>query len=151
MVDDAVAQADQILAAREAVLLQELARIRDARRGLERVRPASEPPRPTTKEVQQRLSVRTLLLNLLEEADRDWSANEVLAEYERRGTPIHGADPSNALRAAISDANKAKQIVRTAVGRYKSARFEKVIPPGQVAAFSDDPGFTPDTEAPVAS
>jgi hypothetical protein len=27
------------------------------------------------------------------EEDRDWSTNEILAEYERRGTPVHGKDP----------------------------------------------------------
>lgn len=65
-----------------------------------------------------------MLVNLLDEEDRDWSVNEVLDEYRRRGTPVHGADPSNALRAAIADANKAEQIVRTSMGRYKSAKWQ---------------------------
>lgn len=65
-------------------------------------------------------SVRVMMLDLMhEDRDRDWSVNEILDEYQRRGTPVHGKDPNNALRAAIADAHKAGTIVRTTTGRYK--------------------------------
>lgn len=70
-----------------------------------------------------RLSVRQMVVALLDEANRDWSVSEVLAEYERRGTPIHGASPEKSLRAALAEAKKAGQIVSTAWGRYKSAGY----------------------------
>ncbi|MGH9278452.1 MAG: hypothetical protein ACRD12_10175 [Acidimicrobiales bacterium] len=71
----------------------------------------------------RRRSVRTMVLTLLDEEDRDWSVGEILAAYERRGTPVHGADPNNALRAALADAKKRGMVISTAVGRYKSARW----------------------------
>ena len=73
-------------------------------------------------------SVRTMLLNLLrEDFSRDWSVNEILAEYEERGTPIHGAKPENSLRAAIADSNKSGQIVRTDAGRYRAANSDDPV------------------------
>jgi hypothetical protein len=70
-----------------------------------------------------RPSVRSMMLALLDEQDRDWSAGEVLDEWEHRGQPIRGADPSNATRAAISESNKAGQIYRTSPGRYKATKW----------------------------
>lgn len=61
---------------------------------------------------------------LLEEGDRDWSVGEVLAEYQDRGTPVHGQDPSNALRAAMADAKKKRMVVSTDVGRYKASKWQ---------------------------
>lgn len=71
----------------------------------------------------RRSSVRTMAIALMDEADQDWSTSEILAEYQRRGTPVHGKDPSNALRAALADAKKRGMIVNTRPGRYKSARW----------------------------
>ena len=62
-----------------------------------------------------------MMLNLLYEGGRDWSVNEILSEYQNRGTPVEAKDPSNALRAAVAEANRAGTIVRTAPGRYRAA------------------------------
>lgn len=70
-----------------------------------------------------RPSVRTMLLALLNESDQDWSTDEILSAYTSRGTPVHGKNPNLALRAAIADSHKAKEIVRTTRGRYKAARW----------------------------
>ena len=66
-----------------------------------------------------------MAVTLMEEADRDWSAPEVLGEYMRRGTPVHGVDPSNVLRAAFADAKKRGMIFSTAVGRYKASKWRR--------------------------
>lgn len=79
--------------------------------------------RPSTPADPNRPSVRTKVLRLLDEAARDWSAGEIIEEYRRRDDPIHGRDPSNALRAALADAKKKGMIVSTGVGRYKSAKW----------------------------
>ncbi|MGO8826168.1 MAG: hypothetical protein ACLQU9_13145 [Acidimicrobiales bacterium] len=84
--------------------------------------PPMASPRPVVVPPSGRLSVKQMMLQLLYEQDRDWNVNEILAEYQKRGTPIQAKDPSNALRAAVAEANKAGDIVRTTPGRYKAAR-----------------------------
>ena len=71
----------------------------------------------------QRLSVRQMVVILLDEGNRDWSVSEILYEYERRGTPVHGANPDKSVRAGILEAEKAGQIQRTDRGRYRSTKF----------------------------
>ncbi len=68
-------------------------------------------------------SVRTMVFDLFGEADRDWSVAEVLDEYERRGRPVHGKDPGNALRAALSAAFRQDKVERTAPGRYRATKW----------------------------
>ncbi len=63
-----------------------------------------------------------MIVTLLEEEDRDWSVGEILAEYTRRGTPVHGQDPSNAARAALADAKKRGKVTSTTVGRYRASK-----------------------------
>jgi hypothetical protein len=75
---------------------------------------------PPVADLPPGASVRMMMQALLDEEDRDWSSFEILQEYQRRGRPIHGKDPDNALRAALADAHKAGRIERTAPGRYKS-------------------------------
>ncbi|SRR5579875_568974 len=70
-----------------------------------------------------RPSVKQMMLRLLWEEDQDWSVSEILEEYRKRGTPIQAKDPSNALRAALAEENKAGSIYRVAPGRYKAAKF----------------------------
>jgi hypothetical protein len=80
-----------------------------------------------------------MMLNLLyEESDRDWSVNEILTEYESRGNPVTAKDPSNALRAAVAEANKAGTIVRTVPGRYRAAAEAIDMTPPALAYESMD-------------
>lgn len=72
-----------------------------------------------------RPSVREMLVALLQEDDRDWSAAEVLAEYESRGTPIHAKNPGNSVRSAIGAAMEHRTIYRTTEGRYKSSKWRQ--------------------------
>ncbi len=65
------------------------------------------------------------MMRLLVATDHDWSVAEILREYEDRGTPLQAKDPSNALRAAIAEANKAGTIFRTAPGRYKASKWRE--------------------------
>ena len=93
----------------------------------------------------RRPSVRTMALALMEEEDRDWSTGEILTEYRRRGTPVHGTDPNNALRAALADAKKRRLVYSTGViGRYKSAKWQLTPVPGLNGAGPATPAETED-------
>ena len=87
-----------------------------------RQQPSATVPSPEEL-VGTRLSVKTRMLVLMAEADRDWSVAEVLEEYDRRGFPIQAKDPKNALRAAVAEANRDGLIFRTSTGRYKSGKW----------------------------
>ncbi len=128
MTDDPIAEVLESLRLKLAGVEREADRITDAIAALEAlsaegIRVAQVVARrpPTRSVPSARLSVKQMMLNLLYEQDRDWSVNEILAEYESRGTPITAKDPNNALRAAVAEANKTGDIVRTAQGRYKAA------------------------------
>lgn len=132
---DAVEEALELLKHRQLALTDEMRRVTDAIKALENRSPivnrlTQDPNRP---------SVRTMVVQLLDERNRDWSAAEILAEYKNRGTPVHGRDPSNALRAALADAKKRGMIVSTGVGRYKSVRFQKPADHDKVVAFPPNP------------
>lgn len=122
---DPIEQALMALRQREAELDAETDRVRRAIASLESLVPSDEtqPQRAPSAHDPNRPSVRTMLVNLLDEEDRDWSAAEILAAYRRRGNPVHGKDPSNALRAALADAKKRGMIVATGVGRYKAGKW----------------------------
>ncbi|HSH58222.1 MAG TPA: hypothetical protein VK988_01015 [Acidimicrobiales bacterium] len=122
--ENPVAEALSLLEQREASLSDELRQVREAVVSLRKVVGMSTPAPPTTSD-RNRPSVRTKLVTLLEEEARDWSAGEIIHEYERRGDPIHGRDPANALRAAFADAKKQGWIVSTGVGRYKAAKWDQ--------------------------
>lgn len=124
---DPVVEAMRVLERRRTEALEEVKRLDMAIVALSNLTtaPASELPAPVFVEHSPipRPSVKTMMLALLGESDRDWSVNEVLAEYESRGTPVQAQDPSNALRAAVAEANKVGQIFRTATGRYKASKW----------------------------
>lgn len=142
--NDAIAEARDILVQRRDELTSELSRITQA---LEALTGVGMPPNGDGIVRAPSQSVRSMLLALLDESNRDWSTYEILAEYQRRGTPIHGADPNNALRSAISDANKATQVFRTTPGRYKAIKWkapDTLGPPPAAAnpAANDEQGVT---------
>ncbi len=62
-------------------------------------------------------------VELANEAARDWSADEILTEYERRGTPVAVEDPRNAVFSALSRATQRGLLVRTGRGRYMATQF----------------------------
>ncbi len=136
MTTDPIADALATLRQGRQLALEEVRRIDMAIANLEQL---SQQParshRPTPDEiVGTRPSVKNMLLQLLVEADRDWSVGEVLVEYDRRGFPIKAKDPKNALRAAVAEANRDGDIFRTATGRYKAARWHaSQKPPGEDA------------------
>lgn len=132
--ENPVAAALELLAKKRASLSDELRQVDEAIASLEKLVGKRAPA--TAGYDRNRPSVRTKLVTLLEEQDRDWSAGEVLDEYERRGDPVHGQDPANALRAALADAKKRGMIVRTDVGRYKAAKWRTQL---------DDPAARPAT------
>ncbi len=68
-------------------------------------------------------SVYQAALDLAGEADRPWSAHEIVVEYQRRGTPIKALDPMNAMFSALSRAAKKGTLVRVSPGRYKAAKW----------------------------
>lgn len=123
MVDvDAITGALSLLEQERARLVDEVTRVDAAIHALRDLAQTS-----TASYDPHRPSVRTKLMSLLDEERRDWSAGEILDAYQRRGDPIHGADPSNALRAAIADAHKKGMIVRTDVGRYRSVKWGDTV------------------------
>lgn len=144
---DPVDEALALLRQKRMMLLDDLARLEEGIAALDKLAgrargtaaPSQAPARP---------SVRTKVVTLLDEEARDWSAGEIIKEYERRGDPIHGQDPSNALRAALADAKKKGMIVSTGVGRYKSAKWSAIIEPSLMDTPAED---TPAGEADMAS
>jgi hypothetical protein len=69
-------------------------------------------------------SVRSKAQQLLDEADRSWDYEAILAEYEHRGKPITAANPKAALRTALWSMVNDHDAVRVGNGVFKSARFE---------------------------
>ena len=69
------------------------------------------------------LSVRAKMQSLLDEGDQDWSAQEIVDEWDARGDPIKGNPPAKAVRTALATALKAGEIFQTDRGRYRSARY----------------------------
>ncbi len=134
--DDLLIDAVDVLKRRRDERLAEANKLAQAISTLDGITPGSSPdeapsdgaePQSVTEEPPsvkaQPPSVKTLMLDLMAEGDRDWSTNEILTEYDARGTPVHGKDPGNAIRAALAEALKADQIIRTQVGRYKSQEW----------------------------
>lgn len=68
-------------------------------------------------------SVLQSILDLAAEGPKDWSAEEILAEYERRGQPIAVSDPMNAVFSALSRAKRKGWLTRVARGRYVDPQF----------------------------
>ena len=88
-------------------------------------------------------SIRSVVVSLLDEEAKDWSAPEVLAELESRKVELRSKDPANAVRAALAEANKNGEAFRTGYGKYMSTRYQE----GQMAAvFKNEPG-TPEEGA----
>lgn len=104
---------------------EEAQRIQTAIAALEQLIPAPGAPASGADDglIGGRPSVRAMMLRLLGEEDRDWSVNEILDEYQRRGVTFYVKDPKNALRAAVSESNRDGQITRTSAGRYKATRW----------------------------
>lgn len=68
-------------------------------------------------------SVRSRTLALMEENDRDWATNEVVAEYENRGVALNSEHPANAVRSSIADLLTRGLIERSGTGRYRATKF----------------------------
>jgi hypothetical protein len=136
-----VAEALDLLSQQRASLAGELRKVDEAIAALEKL----VGKKPVTKANRSGPSVRTKLVSLLEEEPRDWSAGEIIHEYERRGDPIQGADPSNALRAAFADAKKRGMIVSTGVGRYQASKWSKRTDPATPQGAGPDPQDPPPT------
>ena len=118
---DPITEALELLRQRRQALMAEVERLETAITALEGSATATPPE--SSRPDPNRLSVRAMAVALMEEGDRDWAAGEILEEYRRRGTPVHGRDPSNALRAALADAKKRGHIVSTGLGRYRAAKW----------------------------
>ena len=129
MPDTIIAEVLVVLRQKAAEHDAEASRIREAIASLERLSPPEDTrsPRAASAYDPRRPSVRSMVVALLDEADRDWSASEIITEYTRRENPVHGRDPANALRAALADAKKRGLIVPTGVGRYKAVKW--AVPP----------------------
>jgi len=67
--------------------------------------------------------VQNRVESLLREYDRDWSVQEIVEAFDRRGDPLTSAAPKNAVRTALANLNKAEKIERVSAGRYRSMKF----------------------------
>ncbi|MDQ3641794.1 MAG: hypothetical protein M3450_10150 [Actinomycetota bacterium] len=76
----------------------------------------------------QAQTTRQKIVSLAEEADRNWSAGQMISEYQRRGEPFAGANPDSAVRAAIVTAMQKDELYRTAYGRYRATKFRPSEP-----------------------
>jgi hypothetical protein len=122
----AVGEALALLREKRDALLADVEHVQAAIAALEKLSGTPGATGSTPRDAD-RPSVRTMAVDLMNEDDRDWSVAEILTEYKDRGTPVHGKDPKNALRAALADAKKRGLIASTAPGRYRSARW--FVPP----------------------
>lgn len=79
--------------------------------------------------IQRRLArpdgMRSKVVALAEEKNRDWSVREIINAYKDRGQPFEGAfeQIDRAMRAAIVHAVRKGQLVKTKPGRYKAAVY----------------------------
>jgi hypothetical protein len=68
-------------------------------------------------------SVRTRVLDVIEETDRIWPADEMLAELEQRGMPVAGIDPLKQVKTAMVNLANGKLAVRVAPCTVRAAKF----------------------------
>jgi hypothetical protein len=136
-VGDDLAEISAALLAKRVGLNQQLRKVNAALRALDDddIGSVSHGPRLAANVRRGAPSVRTRILSLLEEdPSRDWSTQEIVREYERRGAPIQAKDPHNAVRTGLSEAMKAAQIDRIHVGRYRvSGPLDHLRPAEQLA------------------
>lgn len=72
-----------------------------------------------------RRGVQPRVESLLREYDRDWSVQEIIEAFERRGDPLTSAAPKNAVRTALVNLHKGNKANRTSPGRYRSVEFRE--------------------------
>lgn len=70
------------------------------------------------------LSVMEKVRRLGKEADRAWTASQIIEEYDRRGDPMTAADPRNAVRTALAALTKRGEMYRVGEGVYKSTKWQ---------------------------
>jgi hypothetical protein len=75
-------------------------------------------------------SVKEMALSLMESQGRVWTYDDIMEEYQRRGTPIHGTQPKQALRTAVWELVKSGKVVSIEPGKFKAARFVSTGPGG---------------------
>jgi hypothetical protein len=71
----------------------------------------------------QSMSVYRKVVSLAEEQPRSWTASQIQATWEARGDPIQGSNPRAALRTALSDAVKRRDLDRMREGQYAAKKW----------------------------
>lgn len=132
-----VAEALDLLKLRRAAINEELAQVEEAIAALSRVGRSAQVVEPARRSGQ---SVRTKVIALLEEDNRDWSTSEIIDEYERRGDPIKALDPTNSVRSAMAKARVKGTLLQMATGRYKHAMWED---PPLARSDTEEPPMAP--------
>ena len=87
------------------------------------VAPVPDPPKHLIPEGTEGRSVYETVLALASEGPRDWSADEIMRETERRGTPFTVKAPKNAVFSALSRAHRRGELMRTGHGTYRHPKF----------------------------
>lgn len=80
---------------------------------------------PAEPEGRRGPSVRTRVLDLIEEGDREWTPDEVAAEFNRREVPLPVKDPKKQAQTALALLARDQLAVRVAPNRYRAACFAK--------------------------
>ena len=68
-----------------------------------------------------------MILSLVREAPRGWTADEIVEEYTRRGTPMEVADPTKAVFNALSRGNKKGWLTKIDRGVYAAPEHAKAV------------------------
>lgn len=118
--DRTMAHAEQLRLAIEAI-----ERIRISEAGSQIPAPVAVPKGVTVRHkfASDPNSLRSRVIALLEEGPQDWSADEIIAEYARRGTPLNASRMPQAVITNLSRLAQAGIAHRVAYGRYVAQKF----------------------------
>ena len=103
---------------------------------------AEVPKAPPRRAIRRRRkpsngSVRFKAQALLDEANKCWDYDAILAEYDSRGESIIASDPKAALRTALWAMVQAEDARRCGDGVFRSAKFDDEPLPGQVRLVAE--------------
>lgn len=100
------------------------------------MRHPSQDPRALAEKAVR--SVYEVVLTLANEANRDWSVPDLIAEIERRGIAVEVNDLQNSLHSAVARATDQGELLRVGRGRYRSTRWPEYVTRGPGNVFAGE-------------
>jgi hypothetical protein len=122
-------QAVSALRVRREALVEQIKKIDIAIQALDDVAagpqgqlPLQNQPEEAGQAVRGR-GVRSRVLKLLEEYDRDWSSSEIVEAFQNRNDALAVSSPNSSVRTALSVLYQTDRAVKTTPGRYRAMKF----------------------------